>query len=155
MRKIQKERGITLVALIITIVILLILATVAITSIEKGGIINYAENAQIKWNQEETKEQTFLNEYLNILDNVNGPKIITFKIGNTSYQAEEGMTWAVWVTSDYNTTKGNENQEIKIRDGNAVIEDRDNRVKVITVEEYTAAKATDPIQSGHNYGIAG
>lgn len=29
--------------------------------------------------------------------------LITFTIDGTSYQAEEGMTWAQWVASDYNT----------------------------------------------------
>ena len=29
--------------------------------------------------------------------------IISFTIDGTSYQAEEGMTWAQWVNSDYNT----------------------------------------------------
>lgn len=31
------------------------------------------------------------------------PTIITFTIGSTSYQAEEGMTWEQWVDSSYNT----------------------------------------------------
>ena len=29
--------------------------------------------------------------------------LINFTIGGTSYQAEEGMTWAQWVASSYNT----------------------------------------------------
>lgn len=29
--------------------------------------------------------------------------LITFVIGNVTYQAEEGMTWAEWVASEYNT----------------------------------------------------
>lgn len=29
--------------------------------------------------------------------------LITFTIGNTTFQAEEGMTWAEWVDSEYNT----------------------------------------------------
>ena len=29
--------------------------------------------------------------------------IIEFTIGGTSYQAEEGMTWAEWIESEYNT----------------------------------------------------
>ena len=33
----------------------------------------------------------------------NGPRMITFKIGSTEYQAEEGMTWAEWCDSEYNT----------------------------------------------------
>ena len=33
----------------------------------------------------------------------NGNKLITFTIGGTTYQAIDGMTWAEWVDSDYNT----------------------------------------------------
>lgn len=31
------------------------------------------------------------------------PTLITFKISNYAYQAEEGMTWSEWVASSYNT----------------------------------------------------
>lgn len=31
------------------------------------------------------------------------PTLISFTINNTSYQAEEGMSWGEWVESDYNT----------------------------------------------------
>ena len=31
-------------------------------------------------------------------------KIITFTIRSTTYQAEEGMTWAEWYGSEYDTT---------------------------------------------------
>lgn len=31
------------------------------------------------------------------------PALITFKINNYAYQAEEGMTWSEWVASSYNT----------------------------------------------------
>jgi len=31
------------------------------------------------------------------------PSLITFTIGNKEYQAEEGMTWAEWLESDYDT----------------------------------------------------
>ena len=102
--KTRAERGITLVALIITIVILLILATVAITSIEKQGIIEYAENAKIKWNQEQIKEQTFLNEYLDTIEDVaNPPQLISVAIDGVTYQAEAGMTWGEWAESKYDT----------------------------------------------------
>ena len=29
-------------------------------------------------------------------------KIISFTVGNTSFQAEDGMTWGEWVDSEYN-----------------------------------------------------
>jgi hypothetical protein len=34
---------------------------------------------------------------------LDSPELITFTIGNGSYQAEEGMTRGEWFNSDYNT----------------------------------------------------
>lgn len=36
-------------------------------------------------------------------------KLISFTIDGTSYQAEEGMTWAEWLTTDYNKNSYTEN----------------------------------------------
>ena len=44
-----KERGITLVALIITVVIILIIATVAVQPIRDEGIIDTAKDAKNSW----------------------------------------------------------------------------------------------------------
>ena len=44
-RKTKMEKGITLIALIITIVVLLILAATAISSITNDGVLQYAQNA--------------------------------------------------------------------------------------------------------------
>ncbi|MBO5886593.1 MAG: hypothetical protein J6Q60_01050 [Bacteroidaceae bacterium] len=38
-----------------------------------------------------------------ILESIIGNSIITFTIGDTEYQAEQGMTWETWVNSKYNT----------------------------------------------------
>ena len=45
-KKKQMDKGITLIALIITIVVLLILAVVTIYGVKDGGIIRHAKNAQ-------------------------------------------------------------------------------------------------------------
>lgn len=37
------------------------------------------------------------------VEEVEEVNLITFAIGGTTYQAEEGMTWADWVDSEYNT----------------------------------------------------
>jgi len=63
------ERGITLIALIITIVVLLILAAVAISSITNDGILSYAQNAAKDYNQAVKNEQEMLQEYMNFLNN--------------------------------------------------------------------------------------
>lgn len=38
-----------------------------------------------------------------VKDSVEAVSLISFSIGSTTYQAEEGMTWAEWCDSEYNT----------------------------------------------------
>jgi len=70
MKKTGMEKGITLIALIITIVVLLILAAVAISSIQNDGILHYAQNAADNWNRAQANEQAMLGDYLNYLNNM-------------------------------------------------------------------------------------
>ena len=106
--KIKTEKGITLVALIITVVLLLILSIVAITGLKETGILGYAENATSKFEEGQKDEQGILNGYVNSLNNGNvenepTAKTISFTIDGVEYQAEEGMTWAEWLESPYST----------------------------------------------------
>ena len=63
MRKIRMEKGITLVALIITIIILLILAVVTIGSMKQSNIITYAQNAANGYKENAEKENTLIDGY--------------------------------------------------------------------------------------------
>ena len=63
-KRIRQEKGITLIALIITIVVLLILAVVTINSIQGDGIIKYAQNAADDYTAKANQEQTDLNTLL-------------------------------------------------------------------------------------------
>ena len=56
-RKLTSQKGITLVALIITIIVLLILAIVSIRLVMNGGIIDKSKNAVDKYSEEELQEQ--------------------------------------------------------------------------------------------------
>jgi len=107
MKKTKMEKGITLVALIITIVILLILAAVAISSITNDGILRYATNAAKDYNQAVANEQGILGYYENYLKNMTvGETVstITFTINSEEYTAKEGMTWRQWIDSpDYDS----------------------------------------------------
>ena len=67
MKKTKAQKGITLIALIITIVVLLILAAVAIGSIQNDGILSYTENVVNKYNQSQRDEQGVLDQYLGYL----------------------------------------------------------------------------------------
>ena len=115
--KVKQERGITLIALVVTIVVLLILAGVSINALfGNSGIIEKAKEAQNKMDKAVENDQEGINELNQWLENqVNGTsgenttdtpsqkKIISFTIGNIAYQAEEGMKWGEWVESEYNT----------------------------------------------------
>lgn len=57
----SEEKGITLIALIITIIILLILAMVSIKLVWNGGIINHSKNAVNIYNTAQTNELEQLN----------------------------------------------------------------------------------------------
>jgi len=67
-RKPKTQKGITLVALIITIVILLILVSVAISSMQDNGIFGEAQNAGDKYNQTAKNEQDTVNGYVDALN---------------------------------------------------------------------------------------
>ena len=57
MQKLKSKKGITLIALIVTIVVLLLLATVTIGAVKESNIVGYAKNAAILYNQKQTEEE--------------------------------------------------------------------------------------------------
>ena len=70
MRKLGKEKGITLIALVVTIVVLLILAGITITFVlGENGIINMAQRAADATNNAIGKEQESLGDITNQLQN--------------------------------------------------------------------------------------
>ena len=67
----KKERGITLVALVVTIIVLLILAGVAISlTIGNNGLFQRTQNAANTWRNAETNEQHTMNEFDSDFDSV-------------------------------------------------------------------------------------
>ncbi len=57
----RQEKGITLVALIITIIVLVILAAVSIAAVYNSQIVNYAVNGAQNYSQEAVNENKILN----------------------------------------------------------------------------------------------
>ena len=57
MRKTKTQKGITLIALIITIVVLMILAVVTINAVKDGGIIQHAQDAATEYNTAKDTEE--------------------------------------------------------------------------------------------------
>ena len=67
----KKEKGITLVALVVTIIVLLILAGVAISlTIGQNGIFTRAQNATQKWDEASTNEAEQMNDFTDTYDDV-------------------------------------------------------------------------------------
>lgn len=88
MRKSQQIKGITLIALVITIIVLLILAGITINlTIGQGGIMNMAEKAGKNYIEAEEKEQEELAKLDNQLEGYinNGRETVT--IDKTEYEA--------------------------------------------------------------------
>ena len=64
------QKGITLVALIITIIVLLILAAVTISSLTGDNIIEKSRQAKDQYSQEAAYEESKLLMYDNIMQNI-------------------------------------------------------------------------------------
>ena len=63
-----------------------------------------ADGANVSWDEvENATSYEVIEGGNNVLGTVSATKLINFTIDGTSYQAEEGMTWAQWVASGYNT----------------------------------------------------
>ena len=91
MKRTKLEKGITLIALIITIILLLILAVVTIGSIKDSNIVAYAQNASKDYETGKGKEQSVLSQYETLLEEQEGPwelqgngKIINRKTGEST-----------------------------------------------------------------------
>ena len=89
MKKVKKEKclksnkGITLISLVITIIVLLILAGVSIAMLTgQNGILTQAQNAKNRTEEAKGEEENRLNEYNNIINNyVNGETTESVKPG--------------------------------------------------------------------------
>ena len=65
----KAQKGITLVALVITIVVLLILAMVSISIVNQQGLFDRANNAATTHNKAKEGEQANITEAEKIIDN--------------------------------------------------------------------------------------
>ena len=72
----RNEQGITLIALIITTVVLLILAIVAIGQAQESDIVGYAQNASSKYVEAQTNEIDLLSTYETTLETLAAEKIV-------------------------------------------------------------------------------
>ncbi len=75
----KKEKGITLVALIITIIVLLILAVVTISAVNEGSLFAHSNNAAAAYSAAQEEENTMISNWLTELAKHDGTeKPLTF-----------------------------------------------------------------------------
>ena len=94
----KKNKGITLIALVITIIVLLILAGVSIATLTgQNGILTQAQNAKNRTEEAQAEEQNRLNEYENkINEYING----NGQGGGTAAAGEEVSKPSTWPNTD-------------------------------------------------------
>ena len=89
----QKNKGITLIALVITIIVLLILAGVTIAALSgDNGILTRAKEAKEKTEQAQKEEESTLTNMKNILNNATNFSNINMKDTNPSGAMPENVT---------------------------------------------------------------
>ena len=99
--KLKKKNGITLVALVVTIVILLILAGISISAVTQTGLFGKAKQATEKYKEAEEKERIQTELYsMQIEMNTNNDS--KTKIGKKLYDKniENGSKWDIIVIND-------------------------------------------------------
>ena len=95
-----KNKGITLIALVITIIVLLILAGVSIAMLTgQNGILTQAQNAKNRTEEAQAEEENRLNEYNNIINN--------YVNGETTGSVEPGEKVETTEKNNYTDAEGN------------------------------------------------
>lgn len=147
---VKKERGITLIALVITIVVLLILAGVSIATLTgQNGILTRANEAKEATEQAKKGELEMLNDLNNIMENytettegfdgeVNSPKISS---GMIAVKYENGK----WLKADENNTNNSwyDYREDAKKWANVVTVKEDKRKEYTNASENTEIKMED------------
>ena len=103
MKKFREDKGITLIALIITIVVLLILAVVAIGQAQETNIVGYAQNASSKYAEGQGEEVNMISSYESLLESMIGPWSpltvpVQFDKKYSNYVTADGETTYVEIT---------------------------------------------------------
>ena len=139
MRRLKTEKGITLIALIITIVVLLILAGVAIGTLEHSNIIGRAQEAASKYESEKVEENKTIKDTEELLEKyatgTNEPNEYSFTLNELGqYEVGDGGAWILYNLSEFWKVVGKnlleEDKYFTILDElpSAIIEADDNRL---------------------------
>ena len=159
-----KEKGITLVALVVTIIILLILAGVTLSiAVSDNGLFQRAKKATEKYGESAKNETELIQEVEKKLEEIEKEEKnqITFYVGSHYYDEDyvectspKGWTWKQWIESEYNTINAalrGLGGTIRIGpENNEMLWDRD-----YYGTEYYFVVEDDPIFDGHHYYMDG
>jgi hypothetical protein len=141
----KAKKGITLIALVITIVILLILATVAINGMLEGGLVGKAEDVVAKHNQELKNDEDELDRHDEMLEEIYGAgSIMPGEIaqGNVTYKDGNGDK----ATIPYGFKVSEKYDEQTIQDGLVVIDSYGNEFVWIPVNDINKMYMLDGAQ---------
>lgn len=158
----RKEKGITLVALVITIVILLILAGISISTLTNTGIFEKVKEAKSLSENAEKKQNEVLDEYEKEMDQYGDNTFISkfnsgkIKVGdyvsyipdiaNTNIILDELSTYSGSIANTTSTLK--QEMDLKWR----VLDVKDGKVRLIS-EEPTKFKITLSGYNGYNNAV--
>ena len=167
MKKYKSQRGITLIALIITIIILLILAGISIAALTNQGLFKNAKEAQNATQKAEGEQGKVLNEYEDEInkylenDDKTAEKLVdkvndgTIKVGDyVKYTPDTASTDAIlqelntYSGSDANTTSTLTQESLNWR----VLDMEDGQVRLIS-ELPTTSKIELSSYNGYNNAV--
>ncbi|MFR0923010.1 MAG: hypothetical protein ACLSG7_07900 [Clostridia bacterium] len=167
MKKYKSQRGITLIALIITIIILLILAGISISALTNQGLFKNAKEAQNAMDKAEGEQGKVLNEYEDEInkylenDDKTAEKLVdkvndgTIKVGDyVKYTPDTASTDAIlqelntYSGSDANTTSTLTQESLNWR----VLDMEDGQVRLIS-ELPTTSKIELSSYNGYNNAV--
>ena len=162
----KNTKGITLVALVITIIILLILAGISIQTITQTNLLKKAEQAKEKTEQAQEKENEMLSNYIDsmneylpdtLADKVKKGKIeigsyVNYSpdtINNEKYKEliSNLATYSGNTNKDYNTAETIKQEELKWR----ILDVKDGQVRLISA--ITGAKIGLTGYNAYNNGV--
>ena len=167
MKKYKSQRGITLIALVITIIILLILAGISIAALTNQGLFKNAKEAQNATQKAEGEQGKVLNEYEDEInkylenDDKTAEKLVdkvndgTIKVGDyVKYTPDTASTDAIlqelntYSGSDANTTSTLTQESLNWR----VLDMEDGQVRLIS-ELPTTSKIELSSYNGYNNAV--
>lgn len=162
----MKENGITLVALVITIIILLVLAGVSIATLTNTGIFEKAKEAKEKTREAEENQAKTLSEYEKAID-INSENTLVYKVNNGTIKIGDYVSYEPdtvtstdeqykTLISNLKTYSGNtDNTEARITQEKLkwrVLDIKDGQVRLIS-DEPTSTNLSLRSYNGYNNAV--